>query len=339
MCYLNNENILKEIFNNYSTLLNKQLLEMTKNKMIAENVILTTLSYQKIFNSMGKSHVIMDVQEYSANFFALHHSGYILAGLDGAVRIWNVKKYLCINVIKGSYVSSLSILEDKRIIACFQDKIEIWGEFIDDEDKFELLKTLRLFGHYYYESPLLFTNGKMLCLAFNHEDSYVLIFDINNQSDIKVIKDNVHYRSPIVISPNNKFAIGTDQASINIWDINDYSFKTLEGHNHLITSLFFVDKNNLLLSGSDLVIKVWDINNYKCIRTINAHDGYVTCLLLLPCGYFASGSDDKKIKLWDLKDFKCVNILEGHTSGVDYLLLLTDKRLASASKEIIIWSY
>jgi WD40 repeat protein len=149
-------------------------------------------------------------------------------------------------------------------------------------------------GHYYYESPLPFTNGKMLCLAFNHEDSYVLILDINNQSDIKVIKENFYYRSPVVILPSDKFAIGTDQASINIWYINDYSYKTLEGHNDIITSLLFVDKNDLLLSGSDLVIKVWDINTYKCIRTINAHDGFVTCLSLLTCGYFVSGSDDKK---------------------------------------------
>jgi WD40 repeat protein len=141
--------------------------------------------------------------------------------------------------------------------------------------------------------------------------------------------------------PNNRFATGSFDSTIKIWDNElDICVHTIQ-ETGWVFSLMFIDKLGLLLSGvCDNLLKFWDISNFSCIRIIEAHNKCILCSLLLPGGFFATGANDGSIKIWDLNGFKCINTLEGQESQICSFKLLNDYRLVSSSeKAVMIWNY
>jgi WD40 repeat protein len=343
MSCFKNENILKEIFHSLSLLVNKQLLEKLKSRILTVQVSFKLLAYENIFKSMHK-HISLNEQIRFLSSIALLPDRNIIIGMTNRVEIYSPKNYQLIANIGDMHTRALLVLEDGNILTCFDEKIEIWGELI--EDGFELVDTIiNSYDFELFHTPLMLFNENLACCAYGIEDEepYLLIFDCSNDYKlVKILQIQDSITALVNISDNLFASSSHNSNNVSIWNSSkDYKCtKTLTGHTSGIYSLLFYSKENLLISGSENFIKIWDVvGGYQCVKTIDAHIGRVSCLLLLPNGYFASGGEDKKIKLWDLKDYKCINVLEGHKGTIYSLLLLEDNRICSGSSEIFIWGY
>jgi platelet-activating factor acetylhydrolase IB subunit alpha len=58
--------------------------------------------------------------------------------------------------------------------------------------------------------------------------------------------------------------------TIKLWSMQTFTvFKTLEGHEHEVSSVAFMNSGDFLLSCSrDVSIRVWDINSGFCIQKL-----------------------------------------------------------------------
>ncbi|TQW07602.1 dynamin gtpase [Cordyceps javanica] len=103
---------------------------------------------------------------------------------------------------------------------------------------------------------------------------------------------------------------------IKIWDpSNNYNnIRTLNGHEHAITSVRFLPCN---ASGKNLLgIKLWNANG-KCLATLVGHDSWVSALVFHPGGkYIFSAADDKTLRFWDLNQKgQCMSVIRGVHEG------------------------
>lgn len=84
--------------------------------------------------------------------------------------------------------------------------------------------------------------------------------------------------------------------TLRIWDVtNDYSSRTLHGHDHSISSARFVPGDDFIVSASrDCTIKVWDVKNGWCVKTFTGHGQWVRYVVPSDDGkLLASCSDDQ----------------------------------------------
>jgi WD40 repeat protein len=174
---------------------------------------------------------------------------------------------------------------------------------------------------------------------------------LDSKLDFKVIKTLNLQPGFInsIVNLSNLFASGSDNGTINIWDIDSYDWLTTinaEERNIGIKALLPVEKANLLISGSAKRLKVWHLKNVKnadfsaqCVHCEYTNGG-VSSLLLLPGRYFVSGGNFGYIKIYSLINFQCVKVFEEFRNPVKSMLLLRDNRLvASTDSQIMAWDY
>jgi platelet-activating factor acetylhydrolase IB subunit alpha len=92
--------------------------------------------------------------------------------------------------------------------------------------------------------------------------------------------------------------------SVKLWNAADgyNNFRTLQGHEHIVSAVRFIPNGPLLASASkDMEVRLWDVTNGHCVKTIQGHTGWVRDIypsfdgkLLLSTG------DDMTVRLWDI---------------------------------------
>ncbi|KAL0476452.1 HET-E1 [Acrasis kona] len=118
--------------------------------------------------------------------------------------------------------------------------------------------------------------------------------------------------------------------------------KRFMGHQNYVNCICLLSDTRFASGSLDRSIKIWNINQDECEYTIeSAHDCGVTSLCLLNNNVLVSagGSEDRKVKTWDIKGRKCINIMSGHKSVVKQMVKLTERTIATASWDttIKIW--
>jgi len=92
--------------------------------------------------------------------------------------------------------------------------------------------------------------------------------------------------------------------SIRIWDIQEtYScIKTLQGHDHNVSSVTFTPSGDHVVSSSrDRSIKIWEVATGYCIRTLSGHRDWVRQIRIFHDGsLMASCSNDQAIFVWQI---------------------------------------
>jgi WD40 repeat protein len=112
----------------------------------------------------------------------------------------------------------------------------------------------RYIGEYtYFKTFIQLPNNDLLCSAYNHLLSYVLVLDYSNDYNIiKSIPHNNEEATSFVYLFNNKFTTGSSAGIIRIWDIKDSynNCETFAGHHRWIYCLQFNKRDGLMYSGS-----------------------------------------------------------------------------------------
>ena len=131
--------------------------------------------------------------------------------------------------------------------------------------------------------------GSILSVAFNGEslaigssNGEIYLFQGQGRS---ICKGHTHWVCSIAFSPDGqKFASGSEDQTIRIWDIKTSKFlSTLEGHSSCVRSVTFSDDGKLLASGSeDGTVKIWNVDTGECLRTLTGHVGKVWSVTFSP---------------------------------------------------------
>jgi WD40 repeat protein len=335
-----NENIIQLIFNSFEVVIRSTIFEDLKNKQLS-HVLYRLFDYEKIYQSLGKRKVILEGHNQWIQCLSSLNDGNIASvSVDKTIKVWNISKYYCTLTLQNeNTIDTIVALPNGNIISCSENgNLEIW------DSNFKIIQNIDL--NMKLGFLLLLPSNCLACTTYDNNWKILILDCDNGYKCIKYLNEHSAYVISLVNLSRNKFASGSRDKTIRIWDaLDDYKcVKILVGHDNVVSALLFVDKDNLLISGSfDKTIKLWSISDYQCLKTIKAHNFGIKCLVLLPGGYVASSSQvrDNTIKLWNLKNLECVNVIEGKEFSLTTCLLLKDKRIVCATLEgkIIIFGY
>jgi platelet-activating factor acetylhydrolase IB subunit alpha len=103
--------------------------------------------------------------------------------------------------------------------------------------------------------------------------------------------------------------------------------KTLNGHEHTVSSIEFTPDGVFLLSGSrDKTIKMWEVSTGNCKKTLSGHNEWVRCVSINSSGsLFASCSDDESIIVWNMQSFSQLYTLTGHENKIEQVLFINNQ--------------
>ena len=83
--------------------------------------------------------------------------------------------------------------------------------------------------------------------------------------------------------------------TLKLWELTTFTcFKTLNGHEHTVSSAKFFPIGDYLISASrDKTLKIWEVGTGYCKKTLEGHDDWVRIVVINESGnYIASGSND-----------------------------------------------
>lgn len=114
---------------------------------------------------------------------------------------------------------------------------------------------------------------------------------------------------------------------IKLWDPTDNynNIRTLNGHEHTITSLRFLpcsesNRNLLVSAGADQTIRLWDVTTGYCVKTLRGHSDWVRSVCPSDDGRFViSSGSDKTACLWDINSHTpaAIQTLIGHDQAIN----------------------
>jgi len=113
--------------------------------------------------------------------------------------------------------------------------------------------------------------------------------------------------------------------SIKIWNFDTLTcIKTLNGHEHTVSSVEFSNDGNFIYSCSrDKTIKLWEISTGNCKKTLSGHNEWVRAISLNTAGtLIASCSDDETIIVWNLETGMENYSFSGHENKIESILFV-----------------
>lgn len=116
--------------------------------------------------------------------------------------------------------------------------------------------------------------------------------------------------------------------SIKIWNFDTLTcVKTLNGHEHTVSSLEFTPDGSFIVSASrDKTIKLWEISSGHCKKTLSGHTDWVRSISLNTSGnLLASSSDDETIIIWSLEASNQLYSLTGHENKIESVIFVKNQ--------------
>jgi len=159
-------------------------------------------------------------------------------------------------------------------------------------------------------------------------DGMVILWDMQNQSEIKEFDNLSNTVTSIKFSHNTKYLAVAADNLIKILSVpGGQIINVLKGHNATVTSIDFSIDDAYILSGSlDKTARVWDINSGLPLKSVS-HSKKITCVgFSHDNNYFATGSDDKSVKIWFLNSGLLYKELRRYSSPIWSLAFSNDSK-------------
>lgn len=143
-------------------------------------------------------------------------------------------------------------------------------------------------------------------IASCSEDASIKLWDYESGNFERSLKGHTDVVQDIAFDPQSGKLLVSCSAdmSIRIWDIQEtYScIKTLQGHDHNVSSVTFTPSGDHVVSSSrDRSIKIWEVATGYCIRTLSGHRDWVRQIRIFHDGsLMASCSNDQAIFVWQI---------------------------------------
>jgi WD40 repeat protein/uncharacterized caspase-like protein len=249
---------------------------------------------------------------------------------DGKVRLWDVAAGTSqlVGEIREQ-VNSVSFSPDGKTlaVASTDGRVSLWRR-----DGI-LVKTLQ--GHGGEVLDVRFSpDGQVL--ASTSADKTIRLWNVNDSFQNQ--DGGIYSVSFSPVDKGKMFATADWEGTVELWHRDGgtlgRSFRTLAGHESMVTEVRFSPNGKTLASASwDRSVKLWQLQDGKLRATLKGHGDGVTSVAFNPNGkLLASGSEDKTIKLWQLQDGKLRATLKGHGDGVTSVAFSPNgKLLASGS--------
>lgn len=169
-------------------------------------------------------------------------------------------------------------------------------------------------------------------IASCSEDVCIKLWDYETGNFERSLKGHTDVVQDIAFDPQSGKLLVSCSAdmSIRIWDIQEtYScIKTLQGHDHNVSSVTFTPSGDHVVSSSrDRTIKIWEVATGYCIRTLVGHRDWVRQVRIFSDGnLMASCSNDQSVFVWQIstsslstnKNLECKHFeLRGHEHVVE----------------------
>ena len=231
----------------------------------------------------------------------------VSSGFDQTIRIWDLKKLLCLKIFQGhkNIIESVIQIKDKIYSASHDKEIKIWN--------------LSAKKHLTGESKK--KNKDKSDTETSDEDDNIYE-EKSKETTLNLNLDLDYYKNIKNASQESK------EFRKNYF--NKYYAGNLLGHNDLLKCLQKIKMKNkyyLLSGGHDKSIRLWNIKGKYCEKILNGHEHCINTIIKLKWKFddcsIASGSLDKTIKLWNLKTAECFfTINHAHDDCINKLIYL-----------------
>jgi phospholipase A-2-activating protein len=100
---------------------------------------------------------------------------------------------------------------------------------------------------------------------------------------------------------NGKYATGSADKNIFVWNSRGEKLVVLKGHTDCVRGLVGLDDGSLLSCSNDATIRHWS-ETYDCLKEFHGHSNYIYSIALNPAlgDVFVTGSEDSTIRMWSL---------------------------------------
>ncbi|CRL05013.1 CLUMA_CG018161, isoform A [Clunio marinus] len=104
----------------------------------------------------------------------------------------------------------------------------------------------------------------------------------------------------VIALKNGKYATGSADKNIYVWNEKGERLVVLKGHTDCIRGLASFPNGSLLSASNDATIRLWN-DTYDCVKEFHGHSNYIYAIALNPIlgdDVFVTGSEDNTIRLW-----------------------------------------
>lgn len=100
---------------------------------------------------------------------------------------------------------------------------------------------------------------------------------------------------------SGKYATGSADKTIFIWNAKGEKLVVLKGHTDCIRGLVSLEDGTLLSCSNDATIRHWS-DTYDCLKEFHGHSNYIYTIAMNPAfgDAFVTGSEDNTIRLWSI---------------------------------------
>lgn len=100
---------------------------------------------------------------------------------------------------------------------------------------------------------------------------------------------------------SGKYATGSADKTIFIWNEKGEKLVVLKGHTDCIRGLVSLKDGSLLSCSNDATIRHWS-DTYECLQEYHGHSNYIYTIALNPAlgDLFVTGSEDNTVRLWSV---------------------------------------
>jgi WD40 repeat protein len=156
-------------------------------------------------------------------------------------------------------------------------------------------------------------NKKKIVICASESNAYncrTFIWDIEQDKEIVVLKDNRGFSGKIAISPDNSVVAYTaSKHRIRLWDVTSQQIcGTFQGHKWgPITQIAFHPHGLMLASSSDYdqTVRIWDLKASKQEAILDGYTSLITSVAFSPDGKnLALGQFGDKAQVWDIENKK-----------------------------------